>query len=256
MSDDDRLREAMPQVVATLHALVRDVGLTNDELALVLDFLAEVARSDELVLLADVLGVTRVVDDLTHATDEGTPSNILGPFYRTGAPSIPNPGSIVRTGTADHALTLHGRVTDARSGDPLEGAVLDVWQADEAGAYSNEDARLDPWHLRGRQSTGPDGRYRIETVRPLHYTVKADGPVGRLLVALGRHPWRPAHIHLMVSAAGHRMLVTQVYVAGGPYLDDDAVSGVKAELVAPERDGTIEFDLALAPVVDGAASGG
>ena len=91
-------------------------------------------------------------------------------------------------------------------------------------------------------------------MRPLHYTVKADGPVGRLLVALGRHPWRPAHIHLLVQAPGHRTLVTQAYVAGGPYLDDDAVGAVKAELVAAEEDGVITFDLALGPAVDGEAA--
>jgi protocatechuate 3,4-dioxygenase beta subunit len=254
IADEARLRAAMPRVTETLHGLVRELDLGNDELASVLDFLADVARADELVLLTDVLGVSRVADDLTHARDDGTPSNILGPFYIPGAPEIGNPGSIVRSGTASHPLTLRGRVTDARSGAAVGGAILDVWQADEAGAYSNQVPDADPWNLRGWQRADPDGRYRIETVRPLHYTVKADGPVGRLLETLGRHPWRPAHIHLMVDAPGYRALVTQVYVAGGPYLDDDAVDAVKADLVGTERDGVIEFDVSLAPADDGSGA--
>ena len=115
------------------------------------------------------------------------------------------------------------------------------------GAYSNEDSRLDPWNLRGRQRTDDEGRYAIETVRPIHYTVKDDGPVGQLLEALERHPWRPAHIHFLVSADGYRRLVTQAYLAGGRYLDDDTINGVKSDLIVPVEDGVLTFDIALAP---------
>jgi catechol 1,2-dioxygenase len=134
------------------------------------------------------------------------------------------------------------------SGDPLPGAVLDIWHADASGTYSNESPDLPAWHLRGRQRIDASGAYRVHTVEPRHYTVKDDGPVGSLLAALGRHPWRPAHIHYLVTAEGYEPLVTQIYLAGGPYLDDDAIDDVKDELIRPIDDGTLTFDIALMPV--------
>jgi hydroxyquinol 1,2-dioxygenase len=242
----DRLATAMPRVVAALHELAVDLELTNDELLAVLAFLGEVGRADEFVLLSDILGLSRLVDDTTHRGFEGTSSNVLGPFYLPGAPQIANPGSIASPASVGERLVIGGRILDATDGSPIPDATVDVWQADGDGRYSNESSHLDPWNLRGRQSTTADGGYEIATVRPLHYTVKDDGPIGRLLAVLGRHPWRPAHIHLLVSAAGHRSLVTQVYIAGGPYLDDDTITGVKEELVAPVVDGRISFDVSLA----------
>lgn len=242
----ERLVRAMPLVVAAIHDLAAEQDLQNDELLAVLGFLGEVARADELILLSDILGLSRLVDDATHRGTEGTSSNVLGPFFRPGAPQIPNPGSVAAARSIGEPLVIGGRVVDASDGSPIAGATVDVWQADGDGRYSEESDLLDPWNLRGRQTTDSDGRYEIATVRPLHYTVKDDGPVGRLLVALGRHPWRPAHIHLLVSASGHRSLVTQVYIAGGLYLDDDTITGVKDELVAPVVDGRISFDVALA----------
>lgn len=246
MIDEERLRTALPRVVEALHDLARDLDLTNDELLATLGFLADVGRNDELILLSDVLGLSRLVDDQTHAAsnEAATPSNVLGPFYRPGAPWIDNPGSIVRDGD-DPTITVTGRVMDAATGVPLPGATVDVWQADARGVYSNEEAALDPWNLRGRQRADADGRFAIETVRPLHYTVKHDGPVGRLLEAVDRHPWRPAHIHFLVEADAHERLVTQAYLAGGMYLDDDTIDGVKSELVVDVEDGVIEFDLRL-----------
>jgi Protocatechuate 3,4-dioxygenase beta subunit len=251
-----RIIRAMPRVVAAIHELAAELDLKNDELMAALEFLGEVGRADEFILLSDVLGLSRRVDDATHRGVEGTSSNVLGPFYRPGAPLISNPGSIASPRSAGEPLVIGGRITDADDGSPIPDATVDIWQADGEARYSNEDDRLEPWNLRGRQPTSHDGRYEIATVRPRHYTIKHDGPVGRLLTELGRHPWRPAHIHLMLSAAGHRSLVTQVYVAGGPYLDDDTITGVKEELVAPVVDGRISFDVALArePAAEPAAS--
>lgn len=242
----DRLVEAMSRVVAAIHELAVELDLTNNDLRAALEFLGEVGRADEFILLSDVLGLSRLVDDATHRGIEGTSSNVLGPFYRPGAPQIPNPGSVASSRSVGEPLVVGGRVTDAVDGAPIPRATVDIWQADGDGRYSSEVDAMDPWDLRGRQSTTADGRYEIATVRPLHYTVKDDGPVGRLLVALGRHPWRPAHVHLLVSAAGHRPLVTQLYLAGGLYLDDDTIVGVKEELVAPVVDGRITFDVSLA----------
>jgi protocatechuate 3,4-dioxygenase beta subunit len=242
----ERLRAAMPRVTEALRALAIELDLTNDELLQVLGFLGDVAREDELILLTDVLGISRLVDDQTHRDPGGTASNVLGPFYRPGAPWIDNPGSIASSSSAGPPVMIAGRVTDAATGDAIPAAVVDIWHADGAGAYSMPGS-ADEWDLRGRQRTDKDGRYEIATIRPLHYTIKHDGPVGRLLEALGRHPWRPAHIHLLVSADGYRPLVTQVYLADGPYLDDDAIDGVKSELVYPVLDGRLAFDVALLP---------
>jgi protocatechuate 3,4-dioxygenase beta subunit len=194
-----------------------------------------------------VLGLSSLVDDQTHAGTAATASNVLGPFYIPGAPWIDNPGSL--DGASDGSgepISLIGRVSDAATGSALAGAVVDVWQADADGAYSNEDASLSPWRLRGRQRTDSEGRYEIATLRPRHYTVKDDGPVGRLLAALERHPWRPAHVHFLVTAEGYRPLVTQAYLAEGPYLDDDVISGVKPELIVAVEDGRLRFDIGLA----------
>jgi hydroxyquinol 1,2-dioxygenase len=245
--NQERLAAVMPRAVEALHAFARDTELTNEELMTGLGFLKEVAEAGELVLLADVLGLSRLVDDQTHAHAGGTPSNVLGPFYVGEAPLLDNPGTIVPADSTAERIELWGAVTDAATGAPLPGAMVEVWQTDESGHYSNEYPEGDEWALRGRQQSAADGTYRIESVRPKHYTVKHDGPVGRLLAALGRHPWRPAHVHFMVSAPGHERLVTQVYIAGGPYLEDDAINGVKPELVRPIIDGRLRFDIALAP---------
>jgi catechol 1,2-dioxygenase len=253
MTDGDqaaRLVSAMPRVVTALHGLARELDLTTDELLAVLGFLGEVARADELILLSDVLGLSRLVDDQTHAGSAGTPSNVLGPFYRPGAPWISNPGSIATHGEPGERITVWGRVTDAGDGRAVTDATLDVWQANADGVYSNEDSRLHSWSLRGRQRVDADGAYAFDTVRPLHYTVKDDGPVGQLLAALGRHPWRPAHIHFLVSAQGRQALVTQAYLAGGAYLSDDAIDGVKEALITPVQDGRLCFDIELPPAGD------
>jgi len=241
----ERLQQVMPRVVTALSDVARELDLRNDELLAALAFLGEVGRADETILLSDVLGLSRQVDDQTHLANAGTPSNVLGPFYRPGAPWIDNPGSIVGGGTPGSRITVSGHISDAISGAPVRDAIVDVWHANEDGVYSNEDAALDPWDLRGRQQVDMDGHYAFETVTPLHYTVKHDGPVGQLLAALGRHPWRPAHIHYLVTAEGYQPLVTQVYIAGGPYLEDDAISGVKGELVVAIADDRLPFDIAL-----------
>jgi protocatechuate 3,4-dioxygenase beta subunit len=246
MTAQARLLAGVPVLVAALRQAVVDTKLTNDELLAALRFLWEVGRADEVVLLSDVLGISRLVDDQTHAAEAGTASTVLGPFYRPGAPEIPNPGSIHADGQLGEALVVAGVVSDAATGGPIPGALLDVWQANGAGVYSNEDDRLPDWHLRGQQRTDAHGRYAIETLTPSHYTVKDDGPVGQLLAQLGRHPWRPAHIHFLVTAEGYRSLVTQAYLAGGPYLEDDTIDGVKPSLIVPIADGRVRFDIALA----------
>ena len=238
------LREAASPEV--LHGLVRELDLTNDECW----------RSSR-----SYRGRPRATSSSCCPTSWACPgSSTTRRMPRgTGPPRTCWARSIDRTrrGSTTRRSIVRDQAPGRRSRSPagsamrasgtaLPGAAVDVWQADTAGVYSNEDARLAPWHLRGRQRADGDGRFSIETVRPRHYTVKDDGPVGRLLAALGRHPFRPAHIHFMVEAAGYRTLVTQAYVGGGPYLDDDAITGVKSDLVVDVVDGTIRFDVALA----------
>jgi protocatechuate 3,4-dioxygenase beta subunit len=247
MTDQERLAVIVPRLAETLRAVAVETGLTNEELLAGLAFLTEVGKADEFILLSDVLGLSRLVDDQTHLGRAGTASNVLGPFYVPGAPLVDNPGSIRAAGEVGEPLVVHGTVTDARTGRPLAEALVDVWQADGDGVYSNETGGLAPWNLRGRQRTSGMGTFEFDTVRPLHYTVKHDGPVGRLLESLGRHPWRPAHVHFLVTAEGYGRVVTQAYLAAGPYLDDDTIDGVKDELIVPIVDGRLRFDIALPP---------
>ena len=245
----------MPRVVEVLLDLAIELELTNDELLGLVGFLTEVGRADEFMLLSDVLGLSRVVDDQTHAGATGTDSAVLGPFYRPDAPWLDNPGRLAAPAEPGQLLIVRGRITDAASGAPLSGAVVDLWQSNTAGDYSNEIAALDPFNLRGRLRADRDGRYEVETVAPVPYQVKHDGPVGRLLLALGRHAWRPAHLHYRVSASGHWPLTTMAYFEGDPYLETDTINGVKPALVlhlepGPGGVSTATFDVALAPESD------
>ena len=245
----DRLRTALPRVTEVLQELASELDLTNDELLAIVAFLTEVGRADEFMLLSDVLGLSRVVDDLSHRGGAGTDSAVLGPFYRPGAPWLDNPGWLAAPDEPGRRLRIRGRVSDASTGVSL-AAVVDVWHSNNAGDYSNENAELDQFNLRGRQRTDPDGRYDLETVVPVPYQVKNDGPVGQLLRALDRHAWRPAHIHYQVSADGYRTLTTMAYFADDPYLDSDTINGVKDRLILSlEPDGNeaaqARFDLAL-----------
>ncbi|MGZ8527309.1 MAG: dioxygenase family protein [Candidatus Limnocylindrales bacterium] len=227
----DRLRAAAPRVTEVLHDLARELDLTNDELLTIVGFLTEVGRADEFMLLSDVLGLSRVIDDLSHRGTAGTDSTVLGPFYRPGAPWLDNPGRLARDDEPGRRLRVSGQVTDVATGAALPSAVLDLWHSDNAGDYSNENAALDPFNLRGRQRADGQGRYEFETVVPVPYEVKKDGPVGQLLRALDRHAWRPAHLHYRVSAEGYRTLTTMAYFADDPYLDSDTINGVKDPLV-------------------------
>jgi protocatechuate 3,4-dioxygenase beta subunit len=248
----ERLRSVMPRVSEAIHDLARELELTNDELLAIVGFLNEVGRNDEFMLLSDVLGLSRVVDDLTHAGDPGTDSAVLGPFYLPGAPWIDNPGRLAAPGEPGRRMLVSGTVSDAATATPLGSAVVDVWHSNNAGDYSNESAELDPFNLRGRQRTDDHGRYEFETVAPVPYQVKKDGPVGRLLLALDRHAWRPAHIHFRVSAGGYRTLTTMAYFADDPYLASDTINGVKDHLVIHLEPGNGQvaeacFDVRIAP---------
>jgi hydroxyquinol 1,2-dioxygenase len=235
--DDPRLRELIEALARHLHAFVRETRPTPQEWLAGLDFLVRTGHTctehrNEFILLSDMLGLTTAVDDVNFVAAAGaTPSSVEGPFH-SPAPARDN-GDWISTGPErgrGQAMVVHGRVTGTE-GTPIEGATVDVWQADDSGHYDTQDPAQEMGNLRGLFTTDADGTYWFRSVVPSSYPVPTDGPAGELLRAMGRHPMRPAHIHYRVEAAGHRPVTTHVFVAGDQYLDSDAAFAVKAELV-------------------------
>ncbi|HEX5203953.1 intradiol ring-cleavage dioxygenase [Paractinoplanes rhizophilus] len=240
---DDRLRTVLTSLVEHLHSFVKDVELTEAEWATAIDFLTRTgqksdANRQEFILLSDVLGVSMLVETINHRAGGGsTESTVLGPFHMVESPprELGDPIALDEKGTP---CLVSGQVTGA-DGEPLAGAVVDVWQANEDGFYDVQQPGIQPpGNLRGLFRTDADGRYWFRSVVPRYYPIPDDGPVGQLLRATGRHPYRPAHLHFIVTAPGHRSVTTHVFVADSPYLDSDAVFGVKESLIreVPEVD--------------------
>jgi protocatechuate 3,4-dioxygenase beta subunit len=224
---EERLRSAFDRVSPALREVVEELEVTEPELRAVLGFLDEVGRAGQFPLLADVLGVSVAVDDLTHgARHQGTASSVEGPFYRPGAPLR---SQICRDDEPGDICYVSGRVTDATTGAPLPGVLVDVWQAGAGGKYEHEDPTQPDWNLRGRLHTDEQGTYELRTVVPPPYEIP-QGPVNRLLAAIGRNRFRPAHFHVKLSREGYQPRTTQLFLEGGEHLDDDTIGAVKAEL--------------------------
>jgi hydroxyquinol 1,2-dioxygenase len=240
---DPRANELMRALIRHLHAFVRETRPTPEEWLTGLDFLVRTGHisddhRNEFILLSDMLGLTTAVDDANFTGDaNATPSSVEGPFH-SPAPAREN-GDWIAVGperARAEVMVVRGRVTDT-DGKPIEGATVDIWQADDAGHYDTQDPEQDLGNLRGLFTTDADGAYWFRSVVPASYPVPTDGPGGELLRAMGRHPMRPAHVHYRVEAAGHRPVTTHVFVAGDEYLDSDAAFAVKQELVIePVRD--------------------
>jgi len=261
-----RYREVMQSLVRHLHAFAREVRLTQAEWDAGIAFLTRVGhittgKRQEFILLSDVLGLSMLTVAVNAPASAGaTESTVFGPFFVDGAPEVPLGGDIAR-GAKGVPCYVAGTVRSA-DGRPLPGARIDVWEADEDGFYDVQYAG-DRSAGRGWLRAGEGGEYRFWSVRPAPYPIPDDGPVGDLLKAASRSPMRPAHLHFKVDAAGHRTLITHIFLAGDEYLTNDAVFGVKQSLVvdvaehAPGTapDGTrldrpwtsIDFDLVLAP---------
>ena len=261
---DPRLREILEATTRHLHELVRELRPTQEELAAALGFLTDVGHActetrQEFVLLSDVLGVSMLVETI-NGDPHGTETTVLGPFHMTESPVRGLGDSIDLLGRGTPCV-VSGQVTD-EEGVPIAGATVDVWQCNEEGFYDVQQPDVQPaGNGRGLFTTDADGGFRFRTVVPSHYPIPTDGPVGALLHATGRHPYRPAHIHFIVGAEGFKPLTTHAFVAGSPYLDSDAVFAVKQSLVVdfdvagsdvPEEGGTDEglrrarFDIRLA----------
>jgi protocatechuate 3,4-dioxygenase beta subunit len=234
---DPRLRQLLASLIGHLHAFAVENRLTRQEWLAGVEFLTATGQKcdderQEFILLSDVLGFSSLVD-LINAADGATESTVLGPFYVPGAPVRAMGERIGRPEDGSPAL-VRGRVTNP-AGEALDGATLDVWQSSGNGLYDTQDPQQPPFNLRGVFVTGPDGAYQFRAIRPVSYPIPADGPVGGLLRGAGRHNWRAAHIHAIVSAPGHRPVTTHIFDAENPYLDSDTVFGVKDSLIRQFR---------------------
>ncbi|GAY07266.1 maleylacetate reductase and hydroxyquinol 1,2-dioxygenase domain-containing protein [Pseudonocardia sp. N23] len=245
---DPRLRRLISDLVVRLHAFAVDNDLTQDEWQQGIDFLTRTGQTcsdtrQEFVLLSDTLGLSSVVDVLTNSrTPDSTPSAVLGPFYVEGPPELEQ-GSDMARGLAGTPLHVDVLVTDTAD-VPVADAIVDVWQSNEDGFYDVQLPDLDGPVLRGRLRTDGEGRLRFWSILPSEYPIPTDGPVGAMLGAVGRHPYRAPHLHFMIAAPGRRRLITQLFVRGGLYLDSDAVFGVKDDLV-------VDFETRTGPTPDG-----
>jgi hydroxyquinol 1,2-dioxygenase len=262
---DARFKQIMTSLIKHLHGFIRETGLTEKEWFTGIQFLTATgqkcdATRQEYILLSDTLGVSMLVDAINHRKPGGaTETTVLGPFYVSGTKDQPMWADI-GAGVAGEPAYVHGRVLDT-AGHPIAGAVLDVWQTDGEGFYDVQRPGGNERYARGKFTTGADGRYGFRTVKPVSYPIPTDGPVGAMLLAMGRHPYRPAHVHAIVTAPGYDGVATHVFVEGDPYLDSDAVFGVKNSLVmefkqhpaGPTPDGkksatpfcSVEFDFKL-----------
>jgi hydroxyquinol 1,2-dioxygenase len=232
---DPRLKQVMSSLVSHIHTFMREVELTQEEWALGIQFLTRTGlmcdeKRQEFILLSDITGVTMLVDAINHRLPGGaTESTIFGPFYREGASELPMGATISKDGRGE-PVVVTGRVLST-AGTPIPDALLDVWETDENGLYEQQDPGQPEMNLRGKFRTDSEGRYCFVGIKPVSYAIPDDGPVGQLLRTLGRHPFRPAHIHLLISADGFAPVTTHLFVKGDPYLDSDAVFGTKDSLV-------------------------
>ena len=232
---DARLRQIMQALVRHLHAFASEVQVTEDEWASAIQILTQTGhitdeRRQEFILWSDVLGLSMLVDALAHPSANGaTESTVLGPFWTPNAPKRGYAESTAEGAGGTPAL-VRGRVLD-QDGRAIAGAELDIWQNGDNRLYAVQDAEAPEAHLRGRFYSREDGTYAFVGVRPVPYTIPHDGPVGLMLDATRRHPWRPAHIHMIVSAPGFQRLQTHIFDAESAYLDSDVVFAVKPSLV-------------------------
>jgi protocatechuate 3,4-dioxygenase beta subunit len=235
-----RTRDLLVSLAGHLHSFVRDNKLTQAEWNAAIDALTRATqftddKRNEYILFSDLLGVSSLVD-MVNAETKGTPSSVLGPFFIENTPELPNGGDLWH-GQVGEPLVVSGKIVDQK-GAPAAGTVLALWQNAGNGLYAQQDPQQNPTNYHGRLTVAPDGTFAFTTVRPVSYTVPDDGPAGDMLRVLGRNAWRPAHLHMMIQAPGHKPLITEFFPDDDKYLDQDAVFGVRAPLVLPFKHAT------------------
>ncbi|TFY78834.1 hypothetical protein EWM64_g5178 [Hericium alpestre] len=240
LAPNERTQFIFRNLIAKLHEFVKETSITTDEWMTAIQFLTRTGQTctnlrQEFILLSDVLGVSALVDALNNPqVGNTTESSVLGPFFTEDAPDVAQGESIASEGKGDY-LYVEGRVFDPQ-GKPIAGAVIDTWETDGNGFYDTQYAKREKPDCRGRLRSDSDGKYFYRAVVPVPYPIPGDGPVGDLLLALGRPNMRPNHLHMMIEAPGYRKLTTALYPDGDEWLSCDAVFGVKKSLVINYKD--------------------
>ncbi|KAF2194960.1 aromatic compound dioxygenase [Zopfia rhizophila CBS 207.26] len=263
-----RVRKITASLIQHLHDFARENEITVDEWMAGLELMNEAGRMsdnkrNEGQLVCDIFGLESLVDEITYklasdAQDEPTATAILGPFWRKDAPKRNMGDTIVFNIESNDWTLMHGQVTDYKTGKPIEGAELDVWHTAPNGLYEQQDPDQPDMNLRGRFTTGKDGKYNFYCLRPTSYPIPYDGPAGKILRALDRHPMRPAHIHFIITAPGYKPIVTQIFDRRDKYIENDAVFAVKDSLIVdfkpyqgdPKADFELPYDFKLATYED------
>lgn len=247
----ERISAAARAVLDGVHSAIREHGLTYPEFQAAKQWLIEVGEAGEWPLFLDVF-VEHAVEEVASKQWNGSQGTILGPYYLPDQPRLPASAALpMRAEEPGTPMVFTGQVRDV-TGTPIAGAELDIWQADGAGDYSGFAAGVPDGNLRGVVVTGEDGRFEVRTMRPAPYQIPTDGPTGKLIAAADWHAWRPAHVHLIVRAEGHRPITTQLYFDDDKWLDSDVASATKPELVlspSKQQDGSLraEYDFELEP---------
>jgi len=255
-ADNPRLKTILTSLVKHLHAFAREVELTEPEWFEGIEFLTRCGhltddKRHELILLSDVLGLSMLTVAINNDKPPGcTEATVFGPFHVDGAPRY-ELGADIANGARGIPCEVRGTVRGLGR-EPVAGAQLDVWQSDEDGLYDVQHAGIERAQARGMLVADAEGRYHFRSILAMPYAIPHDGPVGDLLKAAGRHPWRPAHLHFMIKAPGYETLITHVFRSDDPYLDSDAVFGVRQSLIAewkqqPDGSYLVEYDFVLNP---------
>lgn len=253
---DHRLKRVMDSLVKHMHAFAREVELTEEEWFKGIEFLTRCGRitddkRQEFILLSDVLGLSMLTVAMNNDKPRGcTEATVFGPFHVEGAPQY-ELGADIANGARGIPCLVRGTVRGI-GGEPVPEAYMDVWQSDEDGLYDVQHAEIAYAQARGVLNADSEGRYHFQSILAVPYAIPHDGPVGDLLKVSGRHPWRPAHLHFMIKAEGYETLITHVFRSDDPYLDSDAVFGVRQSLIAdwkqqPDGSYLVEYDFVLNP---------
>lgn len=230
---DPRVRQVSEALIRHLHAFTKEIEPTQAEWEYAIDFLTRVGQicseaRQEFILLSDTLGVSMLVDAINHRKPGGaTETTVFGPFFVESRPELPL-GANMSANVPGQPMLVTGTVRNL-SGSAIPGAIIDAWHSDEEGFYDVQQG--DELKMRARFRADAEGRFWFWSVRPKYYPIPADGPVGEMLAAQGRHPFRPEHVHFMIAAEGCETLVTHLFIEGDPYLDSDVVFGVKNSLI-------------------------
>ena len=250
--DQARVSAIATDAITALHEVIRRHGVTYAEYDALKAWLIRVGEDGEWPLFLDVW-VEHVVEEVANADRQGAVGTIEGPYYIPGSPESRSEATLpMRDGEKGTPFVFQGTVTDL-DGNPVEDARVELWHADDDGFYSQFAPGIPEWNLRGTILTGSDGRFAFSTIKPAPYQIPTDGSCGALIAAAGWHAWRPAHLHLKVSAPGKQLVTTQLYFAGGEHVEDDVAQAVKPELVlhptpaASGRGEEVTYDFALDP---------